>query len=595
MAKNYFPAQGQSYTYLQTNRSDSLGSVWSSMDVDLQTDLNTWRVTPRLLRAYSQALNNVNMGLPVAFWFFDSLIWMAAGSRIFKTAIPNSGWAEDASTGTPTTFTVNSDLAFFNDLLFATTDTAIYSKPADGAGTGTWTSRASIATSTPHPLCYFPVFNRLYFQNGSGTIESMDTTYTVGSDAYILVLGAGNQIGCMVSNSSFVWVSVSGQTSAHDAVARVYAWDGISAVASKVYTIPSRYVMAMTVYKDVVYLMDGNAILYQFTGYAFEEIGRLPFPTLEPRVTTLPSIMQRNGLIATKNGTFLANIISANAGATISYPENAPSGIWEWSKDFGFTHKYGVSYAPSTGAVTITDYSQYISVAPGALFNVAETSPSASNENGSLVMGLEYYTNAADTDFAIFTDDLHDTIIKKGYFVTTWFFSAEVQDNWTRLWAVFRKLLSADDKIVFKYRITETDPLYADILWTGTNTFTTLTDPSAYWTSGTGGEVEVVRGYSGGTCAHITSIVNNAGTFTVTIDESRAPAVVNGNSATVRFQHWVKLFDPVVGTSTANPWAQFNIDAANPRIQIKGCFTFTGPDEFYKFALYSNEDIKVNA
>lgn len=597
MSKSYFPTQGQKYSYLQTNRSDSLGSVWGTMNVDLQTDLNTMRSAPRLLIG-ANTTSNANLGLPVAFSYIDSCMWAIAGTRVFRNAsYPTDAWTEDTSTGHATNFSSASDIAIFNELLWATSADTLYSKALNGSGTGAWTSRATTFVANANILCYFPTFNRLYYQYTTGLVKSIDTTFTISTDAYQLDLGSGTAVSCMVSNSTYVWVGVSGVTSVQGSVAQIYAWDGISAAASKIYTLPSRYVAAMCVYQDIVYCMDGSGILYKFNGYAFDEIGRLPFPTLQPSFN--PFYIQRNGMMATKNGTILVMISNKNAGNTASYQENLPSGVWEWSKDFGFTHKYSPTYTLASNLNSFTDYGQNIIFAPGAIFDVSEISTGVSGDNGSILVGATYYTNGSSTTNAIFVDDRNDTAIKKSYFVTTWFFSSEVQDKWTRLWVVFRKILTQNNSMVFKYRTTEEDPLYAAITWTGTNTFTTTTNPSAYWTSGqgTGGEVEILQGPGSGICAHITQITNNSGTYTVHLDNVLTSTSLSGSTALCRFQKWVKLF-PTVSFDDGNltkGWAQMGMGASDPRIQLKGCLTLTGPGEFYKLAMFSNEDIKINA
>jgi hypothetical protein len=143
--------------------------------------------------------------------------------------------------------------------------------------------------------------------------------------------------------------------------------------------------------------------------------------------------------------------------------------------------------------------------------------------------------------------------------------------------------------VLFKYRIKEEEPTYATITWTSTSTFTTTTDVTAYWTSGVGGEVEVIQGTGSGSCTHITSIVNNAGTYTVTLEE--AVTGVTG-TAKARFQKWIKIF-PKDTQSTETSWSQFTIGSdSTPRIQLKGCLTWTGDGEFYKFIVNNNEDIK---
>lgn len=587
MAKNYFPAQRQKYTYLQTNRSDTLGSIWATMGTDFQSDLNTLRIAPRLMLSTNTA-GVANFGLPVAIQYWDVNIFTVAGTTVFKNGTsPNTAFAADASTGAVTNYDVNSDLAVFNRGLWSASATNLYSKAPNGAGTGTWTSRDGSLGFCPHPLVYFEQFNRLYYQQTAGQIVSIDTTNTISSTDYAIALGTGNQVSCMESTSDFIWIGISSNSNVQGSVASILQWDGISPAASQAYYLQSQYVVAMTVYKNIVYIMDGNGVLSKYNGYDFEEIGRLPFIPLQPR----SDYAHRNGMMPTRNGTILVNVMNGNAGNTASQYENIPSGVWEWSAQFGFTHKYSYTYLPN-GSTSITDYGQNVISAVGAISDVSPLFPSASGRNGSILVGADYYTDATTVTHGLFFDDLNNTLQKKGYFVTTWFFSDEVQDKWARLWAIFKRLTAAGDNIVFKYRTTDVDPLYATITWVDTTHFTTTTNPTAYWTSGTGGEVEIINGTGSASCAHITSIVNNAGTYTVTLDE--AVTGVTTGTAVARFQHWVKMF-PAAPVGTLNTYGQWPIGVSDTRIQIKGCLTFTGNEEFVRFALFSNEDIKVNA
>lgn len=586
MAKNYFPAQDQSYTYLQTNRSDDLGSLWSTMGVDLQSNLANLRVAPRMLVAANTA-GLPNLGIPTAFLYAENQLYAVCGARIFQSLLPNSGWAENVDTGVPTNCDANSDLAQFDGNVYVTAGTSLLRQSGPG---NSWSSQQTISSGgTSHAMTRFEVFNRLYFVSDTDLVESIDTSNNLSDGSYELDLSDTTYggISCMVSNSNSIWIGTIGTNSNSGQFANVLQWDGISSGLTKSYELRARYVLAMCVYEDIPYLMDSDGILQKFNGYTFEEIGRLPFVNKPPR----SSFIARNGMTPTKNGTILINVMNLNTGSTSTYQENIPSGVWEWSEDFGFTHKFSPSYTPGSGTATITDFGQNIISAPGAILDVSQLFPNTAARNGSIIAGATYFTDASTTTNGIFVDDSNNTIIKKGYFVSTWFFSREVQDKWERLWAIFRRLLTSNDSIVFKYRVTEEDPTYADITWVNTTSFTTTTNPSAYWTSGVGGEVEVLQGTGSGSCAHITNIVNNSGTYTVTLDT--AITGVTTGTAKVRFQKWIKL-NPTI-TGQVKSWEQLAIGASNPRIQIKGCFTFTGNGEFYRFALFSNSDITVTA
>lgn len=591
--KSYFPAQGQSYSYLQTNRSDSLGSLWATMGTDFQSDLNTLRLAPRLMLSTNTA-GAANLGLPVAFSYWDFTLWSVAGTRVFSnTSTPNTAFAEDASTGFQTNYSSRSDLAIFDSRLWATTDTGLYSKVGNGGGTGAWTNRATSGfnTNADHILTYFPLFNRLYFQPSLGLISSIDNTNTVAITDYTLTLPSGTGASCMIANSTYIWIGISGSSNVQGSVATILQWDGISSVPTKVFTLKSRYIQSMALYEDIVYIMDGNGVLSKFNGYTFDEIGRLPFIPQQPAT----NYVQRNGMISTRNATIQVSVDNLDGDNSTVY-ENIPSGVWEWSDKFGFTQRNTFTYLPN-GSTSITDYGQNEIKAPGALFDVSSVLPATAGRNGSILVGANYYTSATVDTFGIFFDDLNDTMQKKGYFVTTWFFSNEIESKWNRIWAIFKRFLGSSDSIVFKYRLFEEAPVYATITWTSTTTFTTTTDVTAYapgapgFSTTSGGEVEILQGTGGASCAHITSVVNNAGTYTVTLDTAII-GVTNG-TAKARFQKWIKVFPEITGQIKS--YEQMAIGANNTRVQIKGCLTFTKDGEFVRFALFSNPDITITA
>ncbi len=601
MDKNYFPQEGK--TYIQTNRTDRFGSLWSSMGLDFQSNLGTLRVAPRL-KVNTATADAANLGLPVAFEAADTgpQLWAICGGRIFKnvsaTGTPNSAFTEDASTGAVTTYNTNSDLENFDNRLWSSADTALYSKVLNGSGTGAWTSRDTLTTGAPHPLKYFQKFNRLYYVTSANIVASISAANVVAAASpYYLDLGAGNDISCFETTSNDVWVGISTfsrigtSSSASGLVAAVFRWDGISAQATSKYLLKSASCAAMTVMDDIPYLMDGNGVLNKFTGSSFEEIGRLPFTTILPKY----NYIAMNGMTSTKNGTILVVVNNLNGDFAGSVYENIPSGVWEWSKDFGFTHKYPFTYTPSASS-TITDYGQNRISAPGAIYNVAAVGQSVSGRNGTILAGATYFTDATTTTNAIFFNDSNNTLQKKGYFVTNWFQSAEIQDKWTRLYETYRRLLGSTDSIVMKYRLSEEAPVYADITWVNTTSFTTATDISAYGPtasgfSGTsGGEVEILQGTGSASCAHITGITG-AGPYTVTLDT--AIQGVTTGTAKARFQKWLKLTPEVTGQVLSSSEQSIG-GYSDVRCQIKGCLTFTGDGEFYKLALVSNTDQSIN-
>lgn len=589
-------------TFSQFNRGNILGAFWSSMGLDLQSNPGIVRVTQRL-RISTDTTDDSDLGLPIAFMVWDLAIFAICGAKIFRnTTSPNTTFTEDASSGTPTDFSTASDMAIFDSRLWATTPNAIYSKVGNGSGTGAWTSRDTISATSGASVTAFLKFPRVYYVSSSSGISSMDAANVIaapGAD-YALTMTGGGNTGAMRANSTFIWIGRNANSSNGGIQARILQWDGISQQITNEFPVKNaRYILAIVMLNDIPHCMDNNGVLSRYTGYSFEEVGRLPFGPLTP---ALSNAICQNGLVVTKNNTILVNVSNKNAGNTANYNENNYSGVFEWSEEFGFVQKFVYTYNKN-GSSTITDFGQnQISVA-GAILDVSNFSSSTSGTNGQFLVGSTYFYDATNTRSAIFFDDSNNTIQKKGYLVTTWFFSSEVQDKFAHIYGIFRRLLNAADSIVFKYRLTEIDPTYADITWVDTTHFTTTTDVTAYWTASPdgntslGGEVEVLQGTGGGTCAHITSVVNNAGTYTVTLD-SAVTGVTTG-TAKARFQHWVKINDAV--TDQIKQYQEMFVagnvglpDTFDTRIQIKVCMTFTGNGELHKFALQSNEDIKID-
>ncbi len=603
---NEFPPKNKGYTYLQMNRGDDVGSIWSSMGLDFQSNLGVMQVGQRMLRNTS---SNSRQSAPCAFKYIFGSFWCIWDTRIFMGgATPEATFTQDTSTNTQTGYSQSSDMELFNGQLFTTTTTGLFSLDA-GGGAGTWTDRTggtALDNNTLHMMTYFKKFNRLYVIGTDEKVYSYDTSYTQATTGdYTLDLATNDQFSltCIKASSNRIWLGAIGFQN-RLARGRIYEWDGVSNQITNEYILNANACIAIVINNDIPYAMDSEGRLLRFTGSSFEEIGRLPMANLDSiNVINAAGFIHPNGLLATKNDTILAlvNNVNYDNGATVA--ENFPAGIWEFSNEFGVTHKHAISYT-NVGTSTITDYGQYrlssTGNVVGALIN-ADIQSNAAGRNGTIMCGVRYQEDASSNRSGIFINDSNNTLIKKGYFVTTWFNSNEISDEWTRLWLVYKRLLGTTDSIVMKYRLYEEDPILATITWTSSTTFTTTTDITAYGPNAagfsgitaTGGEVEILRGTGGGACVHITNIVNNVGTYTVTIDTS-LPGVFG--TAQARFQKWIRLF-PSAEASELDSYKQMAIGFRNTRIQLKGCLTFTdnggNTNEFSKLIVVSNEDIKI--
>jgi hypothetical protein len=601
MAKKFFP--GKNKVYLQNNRTNvfPMANLWSTFNNDFQSNLGVLRISPRLkLNVTSGTV--ATLGLPIAFQYFDTFMWSIAGTRMFKAAAPflTNAFAEDNSTGLPTDFSAASDLAYSNAFMIATTKDELLKKPEDGSGTQAWTSIHALTDGSNHKLAYFKKFDRTYVLDAYCFVYSLDSSQSyvhAGDYTLSMALFGAKQysLTCIKASSNYLWIGAValGDFDLADKGVLIQ-WDGLSAQPTNVFPVNAHGVVSVIVGEDdVPYAMDSNGILHKFVGYGLVETGRLPnngFTLLNAGQATTGQFMDANGMCFTKNKTIVANI--ANRMENGNWVENFAGGFYEFDLKGNCTHLDSPSMNPIS-STTVTDFAQWVVEGAGAIINT-ENLNIASAQQSKFLAGANYRNASLNGVNGIFVDDFTDVIQKKGYFVTTFFESDEIADSWDVWWTTFRKFLSATDNIVFKYRVDEEDPVsVTDLTWVDTTHFTVPNSSvvmSNYWTSGTGGEVEITAGPGAGACAHITNAVLAGGTWTVTIDE--AITGMTTGSSYARFQKWIKIF-PAEILSQQVRWAQFAIGTDSvSRIQIKGCFTFTGQGEFYKGVLTSNEDIK---
>ena len=525
--------------WTQKNLGDSSGTIWSSYNLDLLLKEGDVKVTKLINNTDSTEV--ASLGLPVGFVKIDTGSgitsapwWTVAGTKVFIGGVrPNNNFVADATSGTPTTCSSSySDLAIFNDSMYVTTTSNSVYKYVSGVWSN-FTAGGS-DTNNVHLLCQYG--NRMYMTRSRSNIISWNTSDTVAtSGQYTLSLGNSyaNVITFMKKASDKIWI---GTVNTYNGRGAIYSWDGSSGNPIR-YELDSNGVVSGVVHNDILYAVDTGGKLLSFNGNSFIEVARFPnFKKtffINASNTTNDRFIHSNGMAVIEGKINI--LINTKFEASTETPEEmTPSGIWEYDKNLGLYHKYSPSYFEVSGS--ITDYGQQRVSAVGGL--AYAKSMGTSTNYGVLLAGATIYTDATTEMSAIFHDDTSDLDIKTGYLVTTKVPSGAISDEWQRVVIKYNPLSSSNNKIVVKYRLSDVDPIEATITWTSTTTFTTTTDLSSYWTSGTGFECEIVQGNGAGMCSHITSITGS-GPYTVTVDEVHTGAT--SGTAIARFQKWIKI------------------------------------------------------
>lgn len=565
-----FRVPNEERKFIQTNRSDVLGNVVGTFNIDLESNLGKARTT-RMVVTTTTADDANFTDYPVRFVFFrassSDKIWTVAGARVFSNSgTTRSPFTLNTTSGTPTNCASDSsDIETFNNSLYVTGGTSLYKLTSSTV----WSTNATGISGGNHALCAFG--NRLYITKSGDTIISMDTSdviATSGQYTLDLNLDINDELTFIRAASNKIWIGT--VSSGLKTKGYVYEWDGSSTQATRSYRIEGQGALACVIKDDIPYVMDSNGRLLMYSSGSFKEIARLPLNNklLDNALTSSNSrFIHPNGM-SIINGRINLLIKGVYENNVSSSPEFCPSGIWEYDDiNNSLYHKYSASYTP-VGTTTVTDYGQNKVFAVGGLTEMKLESTSIAF-TGTFMAGIKYYTDAttATTGVLINDEKISDPTQRSAYIVTVKLESSQVTEMWQTLFLKYKKFLTSTDKIIAKYRIDDPAPIEATITWTSTTTFTTTTDVSSYWTSGTGGEVEVLQGKGSGLCSHITSIVNNAGTYTVTVDETYTGAT--SGTAIARFQNWTKVGsinnqtsqweDMGLPTTLTSPWIQFKI------------------------------------
>ena len=165
----------------------------------------------------------------------------------------------------------------------------------------------------------------------------------------------------------------------------------------------------------------------------------------------------------------------------------------------------------------------------------------------------------------------------RGYWITPKLESQNIIDKFNHLVKKFKPMVHDEDKIIVKYRTKDnTLPDYRTLdfdnnssiseVWVDGNTYTSTQDLSMI---SAGDEVEIVGAQGSGYCAHITSITENAGTYTVNLDET-IPSVTAGEKLKAIYSNWTKLGE-ITNSDILNEdgYKKFPIDKNAKWIQFK--------------------------
>ena len=548
--------------FIQTNRGDFLGNLFTTFNMDFDSELGKVRVSPRL-RVNTDSGDDPQLGVPTAFLRTSvsgtDQWWALCGTVLFKTAgtDPSAAFTQDALGSSPTTMTtVSSDLIEYNGKMYASLPTDIAELDTITWDVDWWTNvigGTALTTAIPHPLLATIKTNTFLAGDGN-LVHAINKNENVSNSR--LILPSVYQIIWMKASRDGTWI---GTRHTEGGEGQIFFWDEVAENYNRQYGVKHARCFAGIIKDGIPWTVNGAGQLLQYNGVGFEE--RAVFPVFSQSGSEWTNGQEINLPVVHRNGMSVVDekihiLIDTTINNDLDFiMENFPPGVWIFDNDRGLTHKYPISRYDGTE----NDYGTW-SNNIGSVGTIYPTNA----QQGLLLVGARFSTDDGSTFLnAILFRDENDSIVKRGHFTTAVFESSAFEDVFQDILLSFKRFRSSGDRIIVKYRAIKNPDfpiITAGITWTDTDTFTTTKDLSNVTA---GDEVYIIRGTGAGTLVHISSISEAAGTYTVNLDETIANATGTGRVI-------IDDFTKCATISTQSIERQgFDLDVVGTWIQLK--------------------------
>lgn len=429
--------------------------------------------------------------------------------------------------------------------------------------TSTWTNDIIVAaggsvlsSDATHPLCYG--FNTNIYVGNRNKVNQFLTDAQGGPTTYnadVVVVGLSYSITWIRSFNSQIWIGTKNLLNGN---AKVFTWDGSSPNFNFEYEVDCQWIYSGCDWQGNFFILTNDGRLMSFNGGGFTETARIPAYTNTITSNnyqfgnsfTLGSVLQRGMAVVDGLIHIMVNSEATNDDATVDgATTRLMSGLWVYDPEVGFYNKYTPSNSTST---TNTDFGQMaLEDGAGAISatfsDPATASAITSSAGGTLLYGAKLNSGSSTNYFTLGSVTTGEN---RGYFTTARIESPEIQESWRYVWIKYEEFTNETDKIVLRYRTKEKEGLpfttSSNVTWTSSTVFTS-TD-TRFANVDEGDEVTVMTGDGAGSIANIVTITENAGTYTVTVDEA-ITAVTNGDVGKVIISNFHKI-QQVVSTAT---------------------------------------------
>lgn len=499
---------------IQSNDGDYKGNLWSTFNIDLDSNPGVIKVSKKL----KQVLSPDDWGddKVQAITLHDGDFYAVTDDRVYSsptvpgTVSENANWTVIVTLGSEDLGS-ETDAVSFSGLLLISLGTDIMSwdsgtttKDADWWVTAT--SGTSLSAGKSHIMEVLRTGKDTLFVTDGNKVRYYNSTAGHAS----FTLDTTMEAISLTPSLDRMWA---GTMTLNEQSAFVYELQVGNTLANNAYEVEGRACVAMFTYQNTPFVITERGFIQAFNGAGFETVAQFPWAN-ESYVMEdcAPGTISSSGVNrgihpkgVKREGDKVYILINNNneySGAVAeNFNERSQSGIWVLDlKTYSLSHRFsfGDSYSSYGSQKLIYSGPILLTGIPTSKIIAAAGISSADANSGGL------WTESTETPQGYFTTERHESDSVADAFET---------------FVVKADTLDTDESITVKYKdVSRTNlPLtVTDISWLSSNQFTTT---NALTNVEVGDEVEIISGSYAGDYGHITALEGTT-TKTVTVDTS---------------------------------------------------------------------------
>ena len=493
---------------IQSNVGDYQGNIWSTFNIDLDSNPGVFKTAPRLTQVLGA--DEIGSDIVQALQIHDGNYVLATNDKVLECSTNDdpttaSNWSAIPTLGLED-LGLETDVTSFAGLLLISLGRDIMSYVGTTKDDDWWTDTTSGTALTAQFVHTLDVL-----RSGNDTLFVTDKNlvryYNAAAGHSTVTLDTLMIANCLTPSLDKMWVGTYTEVENN---AFVYELQVGNDTANRAYPIEGRVCLSMFTYKNTPFVVTDRGYIQAFNGAGFQTVAQFPWATESKvmegcrpgQVQDSPTRKAIHPTGAKVNGKYCYIYVNADDEyvAIQNLNSRSPSGVWVLDLEtHSLTHKYAL-----TEASTDFGLSKVSRSGPLLITNTPQT---------RLMVGSE--TNDSGNSTGVW---MEGTATPQGHFTTIRHESESISDVFDKF-VIKNDTLDTDETVSFKYKDV-TNPgfprLINTVTWLDDTRFTT-TDALTGVTEGY--EVEILAGYRAGYLANIMSVTGGT-TKTVTLDTS---------------------------------------------------------------------------